>query len=240
MSCHCHRTATRFNCCCWLIDLLSWLLVEDIGVVGEDERWRWTTFDNDIDFYRWDGCWRVENGRHWTFRWCVLPTSGTDRRRRRWTFLIAWKSSGDGELFRVRSFFLQKIWQNTSSSIDEPIANLIDRQIGATREIGFFVVGRIGIVAVLIEPVLQDSNLNKANPMRMQEKNLGTDRLTLSFGRLARRFFNLDDDDDEELAKWRLVLLDDDDERIEFDELSRSQSESDCSLGRWRSLPCGW
>lgn len=56
--------------------------------------------------------------------------------------------------------------------------------------------------------------------------------LTLSLGRLARRFFNLED---EELVRL-IFVVDDEDDKIELDELSRSQSESVCSLGRFRSF----
>lgn len=60
--------------------------------------------------------------------------------------------------------------------------------------------------------------------------------LTLSFGRLARRFFNLDDEDDVDEFVILIFVVDDDDDNIEFDELSRSQSESVCSLVRFRSF----
>jgi len=62
----------------------------------------------------------------------------------------------DGESLRVVSFLPNDLRQNSSSGVDEPVADLEDRQAGFLGQKKLLGVAGVGVVSVVVEPPSQD------------------------------------------------------------------------------------
>ena len=63
--------------------------------------------------------------------------------------------AADGEVARVVALFAYDVGQEAATSVYEPVAHLVHGQASSLGQVQLFVLGRVRVVAVLVQPHLE-------------------------------------------------------------------------------------